>query len=113
MLERGIDVSYEPIRLWTAKFGPLIAHMRRRRRQPRPCDVWHLDEVDMKIAGRSFWLWPAVDQHGVVLEEILQPRWDERAAKRLLVKLMKRSGFIPKRIRPPFVALLRNALSGS
>ena len=32
----------------------------------------------MKIAGRSYWLQRAVDQHGVVLEEILQSRRDKR-----------------------------------
>ena len=69
-----------------------------RRRQDRPGNVWHLDEVVVKIAGRSFWLWRAVDQHGVVLDEILQTRRDKRAARRLLVKLLKRLGFGPKRI---------------
>lgn len=97
MLERGVDVSYETTRRWTVKFGPLIAHVLRRR-QPCPGDIWHLDEVVVKIAGRSYWLWRAVDQHGVVLEEILQPRRDKRAAKRLLIKLMKRWSFVPKRI---------------
>ena len=52
LLERGIDVSYETIRRWTIKFGPQIAgHLRRR--QPRPGDVWHLDEVAVKIAGKK------------------------------------------------------------
>ena len=97
MLERGVDVSYETIRRWSVKFGPLIAHVLQRR-QPRPGDVWHLDEVVVKIAKQSYWLWLAVDQHGVVLEEILQPRRDKRAAKRLLIKLMKRWSFVPKRI---------------
>lgn len=97
MLDRGVDVSHETIRRWTVKFDPLIVHVLRRR-QPRPGDVWHLDEVVVKIAGRSYWLWRAVDQHGVALEEILQPKRDKRAAKRLLVKLMKRWGFMPKRI---------------
>ncbi|MGR3620782.1 IS6 family transposase [Pseudophaeobacter sp.] len=97
LLKRGIDASYESIRRWTAKFGPQIArHLRRR--QCRSGDVWHLDEVVVKIVGKSFWLWRAVDQHGVVLDEILQPRRNKRAAKRLLVKLMKRYGFVPKRI---------------
>jgi len=100
MLERGVGVSYGTIRRWTVKFGPLIAH-NLRRRQPRPGDIWHLHEVVVKIAGRSFWLWRAVDQHGVVLEEILQPKRDKRAAKRLLIKLMKRWGFVPKRIITP------------
>lgn len=52
----------------------------------------------VKIAGRSFWLWRAVDQDGVVLDEILQPRRDKCAAKRLLVRLMKHWGFVPRRI---------------
>jgi len=96
LLERGIDGSNETIRRWTIKFGPQIAgHLRRW--QPRAGDVWHLDEVVVKIAGKTFWLWRAVDQHGVVLEEILQSRRDKRAAKRLLVKLIKRHG-LPKRI---------------
>lgn len=68
MLERGVDVSYETIRRWSVKFGPLIAHVLQRR-QPRPGDVWHLDEVVVKIAGRSYWLWRVVDQHGFVLRK--------------------------------------------
>ena len=97
LLERGIDVSYETVHRWTRKFGPQIAR-NLRRRQARPGDVWHLDEVVVKISGRSFWLWRAVDQRGVVLEEILQSSRDKRAAKRLLIKLMKRWGFVPRRI---------------
>lgn len=97
MLERGVDVSHETIRRWSVKFGPLIAHALRRR-QPRLGDIWPLDEVVVKIASRSYWLWRAVDQHGVVLEEILQSRRDKRAAKRLMVKLIKRWGFLRKRI---------------
>uniref|UniRef100_UPI003857F20B transposase n=1 Tax=Rhizobium ruizarguesonis TaxID=2081791 RepID=UPI003857F20B len=69
-----------------------------RRRQARPGDIWYLDEVVVKCAGEKFWLWRAVDQHGTVLEEILQKRRDKRAAKRLLVALVKRYGFAPKRI---------------
>ncbi len=29
MLARGVDVSYETIRRWIVKFGPLIAHVLR------------------------------------------------------------------------------------
>ncbi|PIL19961.1 hypothetical protein P775_11910 [Puniceibacterium antarcticum] len=97
MLERGVDVSHETLRRWNVKFGPRIAHFLRRR-PPRPGDVWHLDEVVVNIAGRSYWLWRAVDQHGVVLEKIVQSRRDKRAAKRLLVKLMIRWDSMHKRI---------------
>ncbi len=96
LLERGIDVSYETIRRWVRKFGPAIARGLRRQ-QPRPGDVWHLDEVVVTIKGKKFWLWRAVDQNGVVLDEILQRRRDKKAAKRLLHRLMKRQERSPKR----------------
>jgi putative transposase len=50
MLEHGVDVLYETIRRWSVKFGNLIAHVLLRR-QPRPGDIWHLDEVVAKIAA--------------------------------------------------------------
>lgn len=53
MLERCIDVSYEAVPRWTRKFGTLIAR-NLRCRQARPGDVWHLDEVVVKIADQSF-----------------------------------------------------------
>ena len=96
LLNRGVGVSYETIRRWAAKFAPQIAR-NLRRRQARPGDIWHLDEVVVTISGRKFWLWRAVDQNGLVLEEILQSRRDKRAAKRLLKALIKRFG-LPKRI---------------
>ena len=83
LLERGIDVSYETVRRWVAKFGPAIARGLRRR-QPSPGDAWHLDEVRVKIGRDRFWLWRAVDQDGIVLDEVLQRRRDKRAARRLL-----------------------------
>lgn len=96
LLERGIDVSYETVRRWMVKFGPDIAR-NLRRRQARPGDIWHLDEVRVEIAGQAFWLWRAVDQEGIVLDEILQNKRDKRAAKQLLKKLIKRHG-LPRRI---------------
>ena len=48
-------------------FGPTIARGLRRR-VCRSGDVWHLDEV----RGEKFWLWRAVDQNGLILDEILQ-----------------------------------------
>src|SRR3712207_5967203 len=93
LLERGIVVSYETIRRWAATFGPALARGVRRR-APRPGDIWHLDEVRLVIRGRVHWLWRAVDQHGVVLDEMVQRRRDKRAAKRLL----KRQGWAPRRI---------------
>jgi hypothetical protein len=43
LAERGLDLSYETVRRWVLKFGPMITR-RLRRRRPRPSDPWHLDE---------------------------------------------------------------------
>ena len=51
LLERGVEVSYETLRRWVAKFGPVIARGLRRR-QAGPGRVWHLDEVQVSIRGR-------------------------------------------------------------
>ena len=97
LLERGIVVSYETIRRWGRKFGPAYAKQLHRRRPSRQ-DVWHLDEVVISIAGKKHWLWRAVDQNGFVLDEIVQNRRDTKAAKRLLIRLLKKAGMPPKRI---------------
>jgi len=67
LAERGLDVSYETVRRWVLKFGPLFARELRRQR-PRPTSTWHLDEMAVVIAGRQFWLWRAVDDEGEVLD---------------------------------------------
>ena len=44
LAQRGLDVSYETVRRWVLKFGPLIARKLRQDR-PRPSARWHLDGV--------------------------------------------------------------------
>ena len=63
LAERGLDLSYETVRRWVFKFGPIFAKELRRRRH-RPTSQWHLDEMAVLISGRQFWLWRAVDDEG-------------------------------------------------
>jgi transposase-like protein len=94
LAERGLDVSYETVRRWVLKFGPLFARELRHRR-PQPTPRWHLDEIAVTIAGRKFWLWRAVDDEGEVLDLLVQ-RWrDKAAAEKLMRKLLKKQGFAP------------------
>src|SRR6202161_708967 len=88
LAERGIIVSYETIRRWCDKFGASFASKMRRQR-PRPGDKWHLDEVFIRIQGELHYLWRAVDQNGVVLDILVQPRRDANAAKRFFKRLLK------------------------
>jgi transposase-like protein len=94
LAERGIDASYETIRRWVLKFGPMFARNRRRLR-PRPTGTWHLDEMAVVIAGKRLWLWRAVDSEGEILDILVQPRRDRAAALRLIRKLLRKQGFAP------------------
>ena len=95
LAERGLDVSYETVRRWVLKFGPMFARELRRRR-PRPTSRWHLDEMAVVIAGRQFWLWRAVDDEGEVLDLLVQRRRNKAAAVKLMRKLIKKQGFAPE-----------------
>ena len=94
LAERGV-VSYETVRRWCKKFGASFAD-RLRRRRPRPGDKWHLDEVFIRIQGVQHYLWRAVDQDGVVLDILVQPRRDAIAAKRFFKRLLKGLQYVPR-----------------
>lgn len=97
LLERGVVVSYETIRVWAAKFGVEYA-CRLKRKTPSRDDIWHLDEVVISIRGEKRYLWRAVDQDGYVLDEIVQIHRNTKAARRLLTRLLSKQGRPPKRI---------------
>ena len=95
LLERGIIVSYEAIRKWCRKFGQSYAN-RLRRRRPCPRDKWHLDEVFIKINGKLYYLWRAVDQDSNVLDILVQSRRNKQVAKKFFRKLLKGLSYVPR-----------------
>ena len=97
LAERGIEVSYESIRLWCNKFGPQYAKRLSRKNQGFG-DTFYIDEVFVKIGGKQWYLWRAVDQDGDVVDIILQNRRDGNAAKRFFKRLIKKSRNGPRKI---------------
>ena len=91
LAERGVIVSRETIRLWVNRFGAHFADCIRRDR-PSAADKWHLDEVVIPINGIKYWLWRAVDADGDVLDILVQPRRNAKAAKRFLKRLIAQFG---------------------
>ena len=59
-------------------------------------DKWHLDEVFIRINGKIHYLWRAVDQHGNVLDILVQPRRDAQAAKKFFRRLLKGLRYVPR-----------------
>ncbi len=97
--ERGIQVSYEAIRLWYPKhslrswgrlcnkFGPEYAERLKKKRNGFG-DTFFIDEVFVKINGVQHYLWRAVDQDGDVVDVYLQKRRDSQTAKRFFKRLL-------------------------
>jgi putative transposase len=97
LAERGVQVSYEAVRLWCRTFGPAFAGGLRRRRA-RARDRWHLDEVQLRINGRTHRLWRAVDRGGLVLDIhiLVQERRNQEAAERFLRRVLEGEGQAPR-----------------
>ena len=97
LAERGITVSYESIRLWCNKFG--LKYVRRLRKKHQGYgDTFFIDEVFVKIDGRQYYLWRAVDQDGEIVDIFLQHRRDGKAAKRFFKRLLKNNRGEPRKI---------------
>src|SRR5437879_4767899 len=95
LAQRGIVVTYETVRQRCLTFGQSYANELRRRR-PRCGDKWHLDEVYLKINGKTHYLWRAVDQYGNVLDILVQSRRNKHAAKKFFRKLLKGLQYVPR-----------------
>ena len=87
MAKRGVQLTYETVRKWCEKFGPLYAAQLRKKRA-KFGSKWHLDEVFIKMNGVQHYLWRAVDQNGVTIDILVQPRRDRWAALRFFRKLL-------------------------
>ena len=97
LAERGIGVTPESIRNWCLTFGSTFARKLRRRR-PKPGDTWQVDEVFLKIKGELHYLWRAVDEHGAVLDILVQSRRNATAVKRFFKRLLAGLRFKSSRI---------------
>ena len=97
LAKRGVIVSYETIRQWSRKFGAAYAR-KLKRREGRLGDTWHLDELFVTIQGKRQYLWRAVDQDGDVIDILVQPRRNRRAAERFFRKLLKGQESEPRRL---------------
>lgn len=93
LFERGIDITYETVRYWVDRFGPIIAReIKQKRRRNFSNWRWHLDEVFVKINGETHYLWRAIDHEGEVLECLVTKKRDRAAALKFLRKTIRQYG---------------------
>jgi putative transposase len=91
LAQRGVIVTYETIRQWCRTFGKTYAR-RLGHHHGQLGDAWHLDELFVAINGRQLAIngrqqyLCAVDEHGDVLDVLVQSRSNRRAAVRFFAE---------------------------
>jgi transposase-like protein len=80
-VERGVEVDHVTIYRW------VLASRRCWTEAARPCrhlvgGRWQVDETYVKVAGRWYYVYRAIDQLGQVVDVYLSPRRDAKAARR-------------------------------
>jgi putative transposase len=85
------------VRRWVNRFGGEFAE-RLRRRERRCGRTWYLDEVFVRIGGEQRYLWRAVDEHGQVIDILVQEHRNADAAERFFRHLLGHTGTPPEQI---------------
>ena len=89
--ERGIEVDHVTIYRRVQRFTPLLADA------AGPCrhmvgDRWHVDKTYVKVTGQWRYVYRAVDQYGQIIDVLVSPRRDLRAARRFFARALGAHG---------------------
>src|SRR5712692_1430618 len=96
MEERGVEVDHSTINRWVIKYSPQLEEAFHRRKRPVWVS-WRMDETSIKVKGEWRYLYRAVDKTGQTIDFLLTEQRDEQAAKRFLIKAIRRHG-VPEKI---------------
>ncbi len=101
MLLRGFTVSHEFVRQWEAKLLPVMGEVLRKRRHGAgrsSGQSWYVDETYLKVHGRWWYLYRAIDRDGNLIDTMLSATRDMRAAQRFFRSARSVAGFVPDRV---------------
>jgi transposase-like protein len=94
MAERGLSMAHTTIMRWVHHYAPEFE--RRWNRFARPVGhSWRVDETYVRISGKWFYLYRAVDREGKTVDFRLSSKRDVGAAKAFFRKAIKSQGSVP------------------
>ncbi len=98
-LTRSFTFTHETVRDGEERFAPLLTARLKARRRGKAGRTWHVDETDVKVAGRWCYLYyRAIDSEGNLVETMLSKTRDMDAAKRFFVCALKTVGQTPEKV---------------
>jgi putative transposase len=95
MQERGVSVDHSTINRCVVKYSPELEAAFHRRKRPVWLS-WRMDETYIKVKGRWYYLYRAVDKAGQTIDFLLREQRDEHAAMHFLTKASLRHGMPAK-----------------
>ena len=96
MAERGIKVDHATINRWVIKYSPALLKAFRSKKKSVNRS-WRMDETYIKVKGKWYYLYRAVDKFGDTIDFLLTKNRTKKAARRFFSKAIKSSG-IPEKI---------------
>ena len=87
MAERGLEISHTTIMRLVHQYGPKL-DQKLRKRLRMSGDSYRVDETYVRIKGRWYYLYRAVDKEGNTIDFLLSKHRDQLAAARFLKKAL-------------------------
>ena len=92
MAERGIKVDHSTINRWVVKYAPRLEAEFTKRNKKHVGKSWRMDETYIKIKGRWFYFYRAVDKNGNTIDFYLSKNRDKKSAKAFFDKAIGYNG---------------------
>ena len=96
MAERSINVDHATINRWVIKYSPeLLDAFKPKKKSVNKS--WRMDETYVKVKGKWYYLYRAVDTSGYTIDFLLSKNRTKKAARKFFNKAIKSNG-MPEKI---------------
>jgi putative transposase len=96
MVEHGINIYHSTINRWVIKYSPeLLEKFKSKKKSVNKS--WRMDETYVKVKGKWYYLYRAVDKFGNTIDFLLTKNRNKKSARKFFQKAIKSSG-IPEKI---------------
>jgi putative transposase len=86
------------VREWGAKLTPALAENLRLRRRGHIGRSWYVDETYLKVAGRWYYVYRAIDGTGALIDVLFSEHRDMKAARAFFRLAKTVTGMVPDRV---------------
>ena len=90
--ERGVTVDHSTINRWVVKYSPRLEAEFSKRHKRNIGSSWRMDETYVRVKGKWFYLYRAVDKSGKIINFMLSKKRDGLSAKGFFNKAIGYAG---------------------